>query len=146
MRSLGPPRDASCLPSCDRFSRGAYTASPLAIGSHAAHILPPLLRLVLTRSIYCLPSCDWFSRGVSRLAFESRRWCARCYCRTWVFCWSSSARAWCRYILPPLVRLVLTRSIYCLPSCDWFSRGAYTASPLVIGSHAEHIYCLPSCD
>eukprot|EP00959_Pyramimonas_sp_CCMP1952_P283333 5923097-Pyramimonas_sp.AAC.1 len=37
------------LPSCDWFSRGVYTASPFAIGSHAEYILPPLLRLVLTR-------------------------------------------------------------------------------------------------
>eukprot|EP00959_Pyramimonas_sp_CCMP1952_P130030 2719182-Pyramimonas_sp.AAC.1 len=28
--------------------------------SHAGYILPPLLRLVLTRGMYCLPSCDWF--------------------------------------------------------------------------------------
>eukprot|EP00959_Pyramimonas_sp_CCMP1952_P263387 5507930-Pyramimonas_sp.AAC.1 len=38
-----------------------------------------------------------------------------------------------RYILPPLLRSVLTLGIYCLPSCDWFSREVYTASPPVIG-------------
>eukprot|EP00959_Pyramimonas_sp_CCMP1952_P074376 1554074-Pyramimonas_sp.AAC.1 len=43
-----------CLPSCDWFSRGVYTASPLAIGSYAEYILPPLLQLVLTLGIYCL--------------------------------------------------------------------------------------------
>eukprot|EP00976_Prorocentrum_cordatum_P067046 1178563-Prorocentrum_minimum.AAC.3 len=40
---------------------------------------------------------------------------------------------------PPLLRLVLTLGIYCLPSCDWFSRWGYTASPLAIGSHAGDI-------
>eukprot|EP00959_Pyramimonas_sp_CCMP1952_P229433 4797050-Pyramimonas_sp.AAC.1 len=43
------------------------------------------------------------------------------------------------YILPPLLRLVLTRSVYRLPPCDWFSHGVYTASPLAIGCHAEYI-------
>eukprot|EP00959_Pyramimonas_sp_CCMP1952_P161531 3377778-Pyramimonas_sp.AAC.1 len=43
---------------------GVYTAFPLAIGPHTEYILPSLLRLVLTRSIYCLPSCDWSSHGV----------------------------------------------------------------------------------
>eukprot|EP00976_Prorocentrum_cordatum_P096152 1190450-Prorocentrum_minimum.AAC.2 len=33
----------------------------------------------------------------------------------------------------------LTWSIYCLPSCNWFSRRVYTASPPAIGSHAEYI-------
>eukprot|EP00959_Pyramimonas_sp_CCMP1952_P061178 1278593-Pyramimonas_sp.AAC.1 len=65
-------------------------------------------------------------------------------------------------ILPPLLRLVLMLGIiYCLPSCDWFSRWQYTASPPTIGSHAGYyilppllrlvltlgiIYCLPSYD
>eukprot|EP00976_Prorocentrum_cordatum_P047432 957987-Prorocentrum_minimum.AAC.2 len=77
-------------------------------------------------------------------------------------------------ILPPLLRLVLTLGIYCLPSCDWFSRCVYTdcltscdrfsrcvctASPPATGSHAGNIlphllrlvltlriYCLTSCD
>eukprot|EP00976_Prorocentrum_cordatum_P115723 1196054-Prorocentrum_minimum.AAC.2 len=35
-----------------------------------------------------------------------------------------------------------TLGVIRLPSCDWFSRGVYTASPPVIGSHAEYI--LPS--
>eukprot|EP00959_Pyramimonas_sp_CCMP1952_P452436 9466580-Pyramimonas_sp.AAC.2 len=65
----------------------------------------------------------------------------------------------CASILPPLLRLVLTLGIYCLPSCDWFSRWVYTTSPPAIGSHAGYIpppllrtvlalsiYCLPSCD
>eukprot|EP00959_Pyramimonas_sp_CCMP1952_P329009 6888043-Pyramimonas_sp.AAC.1 len=64
-----------------------------------------------------------------------------------------------RYILPPLLRLVLALGIYCLPSRDWFARWVYTASPPAIGSHAGYIlpplmrvvrtlgtYCLPSCD
>eukprot|EP00959_Pyramimonas_sp_CCMP1952_P023482 493476-Pyramimonas_sp.AAC.1 len=38
------------------------------------------------------------------------------------------------YILPPLLR-------YCLPSCVWFSRWVYTASPPAIGSHAGWCVC-----
>eukprot|EP00976_Prorocentrum_cordatum_P110437 1195199-Prorocentrum_minimum.AAC.2 len=53
-----------CLPSCDWFSRGIHTASPLAIGSHVEYTLPPLLRSVLTRSTHCLPSCDWLSVAI----------------------------------------------------------------------------------
>eukprot|EP00976_Prorocentrum_cordatum_P032418 659056-Prorocentrum_minimum.AAC.1 len=34
------------------------------------------------------------------------------------------------------LRLVLTLGIHCLPSCDWFSRWVYIASPRAIGSHA----------
>eukprot|EP00959_Pyramimonas_sp_CCMP1952_P016828 356902-Pyramimonas_sp.AAC.1 len=43
------------------------------------------------------------------------------------------------YILPPLLRLVLTLGIYCLPSCGWFSRWVYTASPPAVGSHTGYI-------
>eukprot|EP00959_Pyramimonas_sp_CCMP1952_P351718 7369223-Pyramimonas_sp.AAC.1 len=34
-------------------------------------------------------------------------------------------------MLPPLLRLVLTLGIYCLPSCDWFSRGAYAPRRII---------------
>eukprot|EP00976_Prorocentrum_cordatum_P071778 1180450-Prorocentrum_minimum.AAC.9 len=37
------------------------------------------------------------------------------------------------YIPPPLLRSVLALGIYYFPSCDWFSRWVYTASPPVIG-------------
>eukprot|EP00976_Prorocentrum_cordatum_P104752 1194018-Prorocentrum_minimum.AAC.5 len=48
----------------------------------------------------------------------------------------SSARCQCgTNILPPLLRLVFTLSIYFLPSCDWFSHWVHTASPLAIGSN-----------
>eukprot|EP00976_Prorocentrum_cordatum_P000628 12499-Prorocentrum_minimum.AAC.1 len=43
------------------------------------------------------------------------------------------------YILPPLLRLVLTLGISRLPSCDWFLRWVYPASPPVIGSYAGYI-------
>eukprot|EP00976_Prorocentrum_cordatum_P073795 1181265-Prorocentrum_minimum.AAC.2 len=39
----------------------------------------------------------------------------------------------------PLLRLVLAPGTYCLPSCDWFSRRVYTASPPAIGSHAGYV-------
>eukprot|EP00959_Pyramimonas_sp_CCMP1952_P296921 6211765-Pyramimonas_sp.AAC.1 len=93
-----------------RFSRGVYTASPPTIGSHAEYILPPLLRLVLTRSICCLPSYDGFSRGVyaaSPLAIGYRA----------------------GNILPPLLRLALTRSIYCL--CLLYTSDAADDTPCV---------------
>eukprot|EP00976_Prorocentrum_cordatum_P093622 1189444-Prorocentrum_minimum.AAC.1 len=71
----------------------------------------------------------------------------------------SPIRSYAGYILPPPLRLVLMLGIHCLPSCDWFSRWVYTASPPAIGSHAGYIlppllrlvfalgiYCLPSRD
>eukprot|EP00976_Prorocentrum_cordatum_P113948 1195779-Prorocentrum_minimum.AAC.5 len=36
--------------------------------------------------------------------------------------------------------------IYCLPSCDWFSRWVYTTSPPVIGSDGAGVRaCVRSC-
>eukprot|EP00959_Pyramimonas_sp_CCMP1952_P099420 2078529-Pyramimonas_sp.AAC.1 len=69
-----------------------------------------------------IPLCDWFSRWVNTVSPPAI---------------GSNAG----YILPPLLRLVLTLGIYCLPSCDWFSRLVYTASPPAIGSYAA---CRPS--
>eukprot|EP00959_Pyramimonas_sp_CCMP1952_P287630 6015288-Pyramimonas_sp.AAC.2 len=64
-RPVAGPRGAGMyrLPCCDWFSRRVYTASPVAIGSHAAYMPPPLLRLVLTPGIYRLPCSGELDTG-----------------------------------------------------------------------------------
>eukprot|EP00976_Prorocentrum_cordatum_P075988 1182118-Prorocentrum_minimum.AAC.6 len=72
-------------------------------------------------SIYCLLSCNWFSRWVFTAARPLP---------------APAIGSHTGYILPPLLRLVLTLGTYCLPFCDWFSHWVHTASPPAIGSHA----------
>eukprot|EP00959_Pyramimonas_sp_CCMP1952_P432748 9062396-Pyramimonas_sp.AAC.2 len=61
----------SCLPSCDWFSRWVNPASPLAIGSHAGYILPPLLRLVLRVHVSTESASKWHAPKARRLYMKA---------------------------------------------------------------------------
>ena len=103
-----------------------YTLFSQLIGPLFRCILFPLSWLVLSPGIYSFLLVDW---SLCRLRSLGPKY-VQAYLSTAV---RVKRTLFCLLRQRPLLRLVLTLGIYGLPTCDWFSRWVYTASPPAIG-------------